>query len=163
MKERAMSRKLQSGFTLIELMIVVLIIGMLAALAVPAYQNYTIRAQVTEGLNLADGWKAAIAEYYANNGAWPSQTDLTGSVPSVGKYVSQVTVASGVIQITYGGPQVNQTINGAVLTMVPYTSLNDDVLWQCGLASAPPGNIASGASAGGTTLAAQQLPTACHS
>ena len=158
-----MTRKLLSGFTLIELMIVILIIGLLAALAVPAYQNYTVRAQVTEGLNLAGGWKVAIVEYYANNGAWPSQTDLTGSVPSTGKYVSQVTVASGVIQITYGGAQANQSIYGAVLTMVPYTSPNDDVLWQCGLAAAPPGNIASGATAGGTTLAAQQLPSVCQS
>jgi type IV pilus assembly protein PilA len=157
-----MSKHSQMGFTLIELMIVVAIIGILAALAVPAYQNYTIRAQVTEGLTLAGGWKAAILEYYANNGAWPSQTDLTGTTPSVGKYETNITVNSGVIQITYGGTQVNQTINGAVLTLVPYTDNNDDVLWQCGLAAPPPGAIASGATPGGTTLAPQQLPTACN-
>src|ERR1700732_2676283 len=66
------SAKTSHGFTLIELMIVVPIIGILAAIAIPAYQNYTIRAQVTEGLTLADGWKTAIAEYYANTGAWPT-------------------------------------------------------------------------------------------
>src|SRR5271156_2019871 len=98
-----MRRKIQSGFTLIELMIVVAIIGILAAIAIPAYQNYTIRAQVTEGLTLGDGWKTAIAEYYANTGNWPAQGNLAGSTNSVGKYESSVTVlAGGIIQITYG-------------------------------------------------------------
>lgn len=158
-----MSDKTVSGFTLIELMIVIVIVGLLSALAVPAYQNYTVRAQVSEGLNLADGWKTAIAEYYANNGSWPSQTDLTGSTPSSGKYVSNLTVSTGVIQISYGGAQANQSINGAVLTIVPYTTANDDVLWQCGLAAVPGGSIASGATAGGTTVSPQQLPAACRS
>jgi type IV pilus assembly protein PilA len=67
-----MTKQVQKGFTLIELMIVVAIIGILAAIAIPAYQNYTIRAQVTEGLSLADGWKTGIAEFYAQNGVFPS-------------------------------------------------------------------------------------------
>src|SRR3984885_1588542 len=96
-------KTMQKGFTLIELMIVIAIIGILAAIAIPAYQNYTIRSQVTEGLTLADGWKTAIAEYYANTGNWPAQGNLTGTCNSVGKYESSVTVATGgVIQIIYG-------------------------------------------------------------
>src|ERR1700732_5524011 len=98
------SAKTSHGFTLIELMIVVAIIGILAAIAIPAYQNYTIRAQITEGLTLADGWKTAISEYYANTGNWPVIANLTGTCVSIGKYESGVTVTTGgVVQITYGG------------------------------------------------------------
>lgn len=154
--------KSQRGFTLIELMIVIAIIGVLAAIAVPAYQNYTIRAQVSEGLTLADGWKTGIAEYYATNGTWPSQTDMTGTTQSVGKYTANITVTTGTILITYGG-QANSSINNLVLTLVPYTNANDDVLWQCGLAAPPAlATVAPGAPTGQTTLAPQQLPTACN-
>ena len=158
-------QRIHSGFTLIELMIVIAIIGILAAIAIPAYQNYTIRAQVTEGLTLADGWKTAIAEYYANTGNWPAQGNLTGTNVSVGKYESSVTVAAGgTITIVYGG-QANaklQTAGANTLTLVPYTNANNDVLWQCGTATPPSGTIATGAAAG-TTVPAQSLPTSCHS
>ena len=152
------------GFTLIELMIVIAIIGILAAIAVPAYQNYTIRAQVSEGLHLSGGWKAAIQEFYSQNGTWPNSSDLSGFVSSQGKYTSDISVSSGVITITYAGAQVNQTISGSALTLVPYTNDNDDVIWICGSAAAPASTTpASGAVTGGTTLAAQYLPSACHS
>jgi type IV pilus assembly protein PilA len=157
-----MRRQHHSGFTLIELMITLAIVGILACLAIPAYQNYTIRAQVTEGLNLAGDWKLAIADFYASNGSWPSQSDLPDMAASNGTYVSSITVASGVITITYGTPLSNPQIQGAQLTLVPYTDANDDVLWQCGLAPQPNGTIATGAVAGGTTLSSQQLPTSCN-
>ena len=157
-----MFKQVQKGFTLIELMIVIAIIGILAAIAIPAYQNYTIRAQVTEGLTLADGWKTAISEYYANTGNWPVVTNLTGTSVSVGKYESSVTVTTGgTILITYGG-QANAKVSGLTLSLVPYTNANNDVLWQCGTSTAPSGTVASGATVQ-TTVSAQYLPTSCHS
>ena len=78
-----MLKSIQKGFTLIELMIVVAIIGILAAIAMPAYQDYTIRAQVSEGLTLAAAAKAAVAEFYANKGKWPSDNSAAGMGRSV--------------------------------------------------------------------------------
>src|SRR5271156_715914 len=112
-------KAVQKGFTLIELMIVIAIIGILAAIAIPAYQNYTIRSQVTEGLSLADGWKTSISEYYAQHGSFPlgaaappaaGQIAITGA--SQGKYVGAITVvAGGQIQVTYTGSQANTKLS----------------------------------------------------
>jgi type IV pilus assembly protein PilA len=166
-------KTIQKGFTLIELMIVVAIIGILAAIAIPAYQNYTIRAQVTEGLSLADGWKTSIAEYYANNGAFPTCSSVTGGAGCIaaagattGKYVSSVAIgaAAGQILITYssaGGYQANTNINGMALTLSPGLSANNDVVWVCGTATAPAG-LATAPPATATTVPAQYLPTVCH-
>ena len=157
-----MLRQVQKGFTLIELMIVIAIIGILAAIAIPAYQNYTIRAQVTEGLTLADGWKTAIAEYYANTGNWPTIANLAGTTNSIGKYEQSITVTTGgVIQIKYGN-QANAKINGNQLALLPFTNANNDVLWQCGNSAAPSG-ATSTAPTGTNDLSPQYLPTACHS
>jgi type IV pilus assembly protein PilA len=159
-----MLKQVQKGFTLIELMIVIAIIGILAAIAIPAYQNYTIRSQVTEGLTLGDGWKTAISEYYANTGCWPTINNLAGMNCSQGKYESSVTVASGgVIAITYGN-QANTKISGSTLSIVPFTNSNNDVLWVCGTATQPTSvaTMATGASVA-TNIGAQYLPTSCHS
>ena len=108
-----MFKKVQKGFTLIELMIVIAIIGILAAIAIPAYQNYTIRSQVTEGLSLADGWKTAISEFYAQNGSFPTTSSSSGGPTAVaitasseGKYVGSIAVTgNGEILVTYSGAQ----------------------------------------------------------
>ena len=98
--------KKQQGFTLIELMIVVAIIGILAAIAIPAYQDYTIRAQASEGLSLASGAKAAIAEAYQDTGVWPADNTSAGLAAAntiFGKYTVSVQVAPQTVTVTYGG------------------------------------------------------------
>jgi len=95
----------QHGFTLIELMIVVTIIGILAAIAIPAYQNYTIRAQVAEGLTLAAGAKVAVGEFFLEHGAWPTdnaQAGLADKHDIRGKYTEHMSVEDNVIEIKYG-------------------------------------------------------------
>ena len=162
-----MRQSIQKGFTLIELMIVVAIIGILAAIAIPAYQDYTIRAQVTEGLNLASAVKAGVGESYANAGAWPATiTEAGGNVatPPSGKYVSGIVVANGTITITFGG-SANAAISAKKLSLRPMVSANDDVIWICGLAATPAGALepTSGASdADATDLLPKHLPASCR-
>jgi type IV pilus assembly protein PilA len=162
---------MQKGFTLIELMIVIAIIGILAAIAIPAYQNYTIRSQVTEGLSISDNYKTAIAEYYQNNGAWPTGVAAAaggttiympgGAAGTVGKYVSGVNVdAKGNILITYNGTQASAKLKGQILAIQPGTDANGDVVWVCGTATTPTGVVLSGAAA--TTVSTAYLPASCH-
>ena len=163
-----MVKQVQKGFTLIELMIVIAIIGILAAIAIPAYQNYTIRAQVTEGLSLAAGWKTAVAEFYNQYGTWPTGASTTGSSTTIvaagsttGKYVSGIAIGTGgAVVVTYGGTQANTNISTKTLALNPGLSANNDVVWVCGAAATPTGTTISGT--GATTVPAQYLPTACH-
>ncbi|EMS2405189.1 pilin, partial [Neisseria gonorrhoeae] len=101
---------LQKGFTLIELMIVIAIVGILAAVALPAYQDYTARAQVSEAILLAEGQKSAVTEYYLNNGIWPADNGAAGVASSSsikGKYVQKVEVNNGVVTADTTGTKID--------------------------------------------------------
>ncbi|HFC2339667.1 TPA: pilin, partial [Neisseria gonorrhoeae] len=112
---------LQKGFTLIELMIVIAIVGILAAVALPAYQDYTARAQVSEAILLAEGQKSAVTEYYLNNGEWPENNTSAGVASSAtdikGKYVKEVKVENGVVTATMASSNVNKEIQGKRLSL----------------------------------------------
>jgi len=140
--------KKQQGFTLIELMIVVAIIGILAAIAIPAYQDYTIRAQVSEGLNLSGGAKAAVTEYFQDRGEFPTDNEEAGLADDTdiqGKYVASVGVVDEVITVTYGN-SAHTTIEDQTITLTADTTSAGSVQWLCA----------------STDLEAKHLPAACR-
>jgi type IV pilus assembly protein PilA len=154
-------KTIQKGFTLIELMIVVAIIGILAAIAIPAYSDYTTRAQVTEGLNMAGAAKAAVSESFSSNGTWPADNATAGvgvAAEIQGKYVDSVTVAGGLITVLFrNAVPAAAGIRGETLILTPGTSANGDIAWQCG-SKVMAGGITvatglawAGTGAGGTT------------
>ncbi|HGT4258480.1 TPA: pilin [Neisseria gonorrhoeae] len=126
---------LQKGFTLIELMIVIAIVGILAAVALPAYQDYTARAQVSEAILLAEGQKSAVTEYYLNHGIWPANNTSAGVASSPtdikGKYVESVTVTNGVVTAKMLSSGVNKEIKGKRLSLWARRE-NGSVKWFCG-------------------------------
>lgn len=139
--------------------------GILAAIAVPAYQDYTIRSQVTEGLNLAGAVKAATAEYYLTTGKWPASLKAAGfdRTPR-GKYVGAVTIKNGIVVIRYGA-QANGLISGLRLTLRPTitTTAPEDVVWSCGYSQDPGDDPESGPAAPhATTIAQKYLPRSCR-
>ncbi|HEZ6245054.1 TPA: pilin [Neisseria meningitidis] len=126
---------LQKGFTLIELMIVIAIVGILAAVALPAYQDYTARAQVSEAILLAEGQKSAVTEYYLNHGEWPKNNTSAGVASSAtdikGKYVKSVEVKNGVVTAEMKSSGVNKEIQGKKLSL--WAKRQDgSVKWFCG-------------------------------
>ncbi len=167
-------KSVQQGFTLIELMIVIAIIGILAAIAIPAYQNYTIRAQVTEGLSLAGGIETAFDECYANKGTaggnCATLADLGINSSISGTYVKSMNYASGVITATYGtNANKNISTSGSnTIQLSAYQSPNGDISWLCaGTATAPtiPAGltlVTGGSAPVGTLSNAAYLPSSCN-
>jgi type IV pilus assembly protein PilA len=167
-------RAIQKGFTLIELMIVVAIIGILAAIAIPAYQDYTIRAQVSEGLTLASDIKAGVAEYVAQVGDWPVTLAEAGLGSALltdkqGRYVNSVNIDNGTIDIEYGH-DANDRIQTENLAIQPFLNDNGDVVWRCGMSNAPAapatataGGVTSTGSDTLTTLSDKHMPASCRS
>ncbi|HFA0699008.1 TPA: pilin, partial [Neisseria gonorrhoeae] len=136
---------LQKGFTLIELMIVIAIVGILAAVALPAYQDYTARAQVSEAILLAEGQKSAVTEYYLNHGKWPEDNTSAGVASASeikGKYVQKVEVNNGVVTATMASSGVNNEIKGKKLSLWAKRE-NGSVKWFCGQPVTRTGNAAN--------------------
>jgi type IV pilus assembly protein PilA len=153
------------GFTLLELMIVVAIIGILAAVAIPAYQDYTVRAQVVEALSLVGELKPSIRDYYKDRGAFPSDNEAAG-VPAaqnlIGQYVTDIAVADGAMHVRFGN-FVNANIAGKTLTIRPAyvtASPSSPISWSCGTRGAPAGMSLAGEDR--TDVPALYLPSSCR-
>ena len=158
--------KMSQGFTLVELMIVIAIIGILAALAIPAYQDYTIRAQVQEGVALSLQARNAVTEAYMSSGSGPGTRAAAGlsadAADTQGRYVKSVDIVDSEVVITFGN-EANRIITDKVLYMTAY--LGDDgttLIWRCGNAAAPDGE-ALGAEEAATDLENAYLPQTCRS
>ncbi len=154
----------QRGFTIIELMIVVAILGILASYAMPSFQNQIVRAQITEGLQLATPMQELIAGAYASGGRLPADNTAAG-LPApdklIGNYVTSITVADGALHIEFGN-YIHKLASGKVLTLRPQTvegSPASPMSWQCGYREPPEGLVASGDNR--TDIPAYFLPLHC--
>ncbi len=156
---------------MIELMIVIAIIGILASLAISAYQTYTVRAMVAEGLNMGAGAKAPIIDAYNQTGMPPVDRAAAGMTPlatdTQGSYVSQVSVEDGRVDVTFGN-NVHPDIFGDTISFTPYMSGLGSIIWRCGAAAAPGGGATELAGGGvfsvhqPPTVAVRYLPASCR-
>ncbi len=160
--------KHNQGFTLIELMIVIAIIGILASLAISAYQTYTVRAQIAEGLNMAAGAKVPITDAYTNDGVAPADRAAAGMTPAAtdtrGSYVSGVEISNGRVDVTFGGPLAHADIVGQTFSLTPYETPGNVVIWRCGAAPAPTGAtlLIGGDPHIAPTVNTRYLPSSCR-
>ncbi|HEZ5779457.1 TPA: pilin [Neisseria meningitidis] len=158
---------LQKGFTLIELMIVIAIVGILAAVALPAYQDYTARAQVSEAILLAEGQKSAVTEYYLNHGKWPGNNSSAGVASASdikGKYVQSVEVKNGVVTATMLSTGVNKEIQGKKLSLWAKRQ-NGSVKWFCGqpvTRNNADDDVAAATANGNGKIDTKHLPSTCR-
>ncbi|EMS4365939.1 pilin [Neisseria gonorrhoeae] len=161
---------LQKGFTLIELMIVIAIVGILAAVALPAYQDYTARAQVSEAILLAEGQKSAVAGYYLNNGEWPEDNGDAGVASSgeiKGKYVQKVEVNNGVVTAQMASSNVNKEIKNKKLSLWARREAGS-VKWFCGQPvtrnanNAKDDTVTAAAGNGNEKIETKHLPSTCR-
>lgn len=135
--------------------------GILAAIAIPAYQDYTIRAQVMDGLQRASTAKAAVAEYYAQKNEWPPDAAAAGLESMSSKYVASITVANGSIVITYGGA-ANRNIADQRLILSPGLTASGEVVWACGEHAATADVVTPGPGPRGADLKVKYLPSQCR-
>jgi type IV pilus assembly protein PilA len=160
--------KQNKGFTLIELMIVVAIIGILASLAISAYQTYTVRAQISEGISMAAGAKVSITDAYTNDGVAPADRAAAGMTPAAsdtrGSYVSGVQISNGRVDVTFGGPRAHAEIVGKTFSLTPYETTGNTIIWRCGAAAAPIGAalLNGGDPHQAPTIETRYLPSSCR-
>jgi len=162
----------EKGFTLIELMIVVAIIGILASLAISAYQTYTVRAQVAEALNMGAGAKVPVIDAYNNNGEPPADRSEAGMsadpTDTKGRYVTQVEIDTGRVDVTMGN-MAHAEISGLEISFTPYLTDSGGIVWRCGVAPQPAGTTLLENADGSIvseyvapTIAARYLPSTCR-
>jgi Tfp pilus assembly major pilin PilA len=148
-----------AGAVAVGFFVYVFILGILAAIAIPAYQDYTLRAQVVEGLNLAVPVKTRVAEYRQRNGEWPDQADLGDEMPH-GKFVESVGVAAGSVVIRYGN-EANEKLARLRIALTPARKADGEIVWACGNAPRVP-DAEPAAGPAGSDVPNKYLPASCR-